>query len=416
MRLLLHLLRIIYRAELDRVKAALQDTQVEVEKWTRKEREASFEGTILRSKLDEAYRTADRCRGELAKDVGGLQERLSQTELRARRSEAHAADLERALAVAQDERRKTAALLETKSAELREAHAYLDRLDDTTDSDVLTIVEKLNSTIFQTAATIADAFQDRYHRKQGVELAEQACARLEASGLLNADLGMALRFAEHGEDCVLVQTALQTVIASYGRWVCATWDFGIGDGASVLHEPQSVAGKWRSLSRTHVKAFVASEEGRQAVAEGMLAEHVTDILLACGVHEMPQRLLDEVKGKCSEALHEIVRLALEFQRITGECIVSRDLFVVLAKDGVTFDPDRMTDEWATPRQASRVVDERPVLCTTQLGVVREDSRGNVGGQHGPEVSATILLKPKVVLTSMLNELWNEQARASTPRT
>ena len=227
------------RARLESVSAALRDKEVEVQKWKKKESEASYEVTILRSQRDEARGAADRLRGknaELTKDAGGLQMHLSQMEVRTSRSEAHAAELERALAVAQDERRKTAALLETKGAELREAHAYLNKLDDTTDSEVLALVEKLNSTIFQTAAVIADGFQTRYQSHEGVSsLAEQVCARLERSGLLNVDLGTALRFADHSEDSVLVQTTIQAVLASYARWLCATWDFRLGEGASLLH-------------------------------------------------------------------------------------------------------------------------------------------------------------------------------------
>lgn len=122
----------------------------------------------------------------------------------------------------------------------------------------------------------------------------------------------------------------------------------------------------------------------------------------------------------SEALHEISRLALDFQRVTGESIVSRDLFAVVARNGAIFDPNRMTDEWADPRRSKRSVDTRPlaVLCTTQLGLIREEivrSKAAVeGGDEQWEVTSTVLIKPRVVLTTMLEELQNEQVRARTP--
>ena len=167
------------------------------------------------------------------------------------------------------------------------------------------------------------------------------------------------------------------------------------------------------MSRTHVKKFVAEEKARQSTAERILAEHITDILVGCGVFESPEQLLDEIKRSFSEALHEIVRLALEFQRITGEHVVSRDLVAVVVPVGVAFDSGHMVDEWADPRKSSRDLEARSVLCTTQLGVIREESRSKEDSEL--EISSTVLLKPKVVLTSMLEELWNEHAGAGTPR-
>ncbi len=161
------------------------------------------------------------------------------------------------------------------------------------------------------------------------------------------------------------------------------------------------------MSRTHLKAFLGDEQERQSRGEVELAEKLTDILLICGVPGTRQRLLAEVTSVFSESLHEIVRLALEFQRVTGENIISRDLSADVAKPGRSFDPERMVDEWADPKRHHRVLQSPPVLCTTQLGLLRRETQpGTSSGAGGISlvVSSTLLLKPHVVLVTMLDDL------------
>ncbi|KAI0708755.1 hypothetical protein C8T65DRAFT_576154 [Cerioporus squamosus] len=350
---------------------------------------------------------------------------MAYLESRAQHAESHTRELERALAVAKRGQRDTSTLLETRSIELREAQAYLTKIDDVPDREVQRILEQLNSRIFQTAASASDAFQGRYRVRRNAD-AEQAAERLKSSGLVSPDLVLAIRSVDHDGDSVLVQTALQAAMVAYTRWLCATWDFYVGSTPSLLQgiyalikncEPQSVAGRWRAMTRVHVKQFnLEGETERQNLAGDMLAEHITDILLASGVKGAPQELLAEVKSAFSEALREITGLALDFQRVTGERIVSRDLFAVTAQGGDMFSPERMDDEWADPKRSRTAVKPCPVLCTTQLGLIREENRMvTVDGADGRwETCSTILLKPKVVLTSMLEELWHEQVEVPTP--
>ena len=137
----------------------------------------------------------------------------------------------------------------------------------------------------------------------------------------------------------------------------------------------------------------------------------TDILLASGIGTPRQDLRVEVERSYADALCEIVRQSLEFQCITGERIISRDLFVDTAEPGALFDPSRMVDEWADSKGVDHHrVNPRPVLCTTQLGLVREERKATGSGDGEEGIVTVILLKPKVVLTSLLEELWNEQVQ------
>ncbi len=152
--------------------------------------------------------------------------------------------------------------------------------------------------------------------------------------------------------------------------------------------------------------FLADERERQQTASDTLLRHITDILLVSGIAVAPQDLRTEVERSHADGLREVVRQSLEFQRITGEGIISRDLLIVATNLGEPFDPSRMVDEWADPKG----FDHHPVLCTTQLGLVREERKATGSGDGEEGIVTVILLKPKVVLTSLLEELWNEQVQ------
>ena len=127
---------------------------------------------------------------------------------------------------------------------------------------------------------------------------------------------------------------------------------------------------------------------------------------------LPQALLDDVKKSFGCKLQEPVRLALQLQEMIGEMIVSRDLSVVVAPVDAPFDPALMVDEWAHPTKGrSSPVQPHPVLCTTQLGLIREEVRAE-GDETGMVVENTVLLRPTVVLASMLEKLWDERLQAN----
>lgn len=222
--------------QVESLKAMLEERTREIDSLRVREKELRNEASNLESQLLYTRKTAEGRQEELAKMVNELKTRLAEAELHARRSHERAAGLERALAAAQGERRNNSFLLETRTAELREAQAYLTKVDDVTDRDVLRTVENLNSTIFQTAAKASDAFQARYlHDQHSVE-AEEAGRRLVEGWGLSTRLRAALRSVNHNDDSVLVQMALQGVMVSYTRRLCTTWNFGVGRDFENVYE------------------------------------------------------------------------------------------------------------------------------------------------------------------------------------
>ena len=145
--------------------------------------------------------------------------------------------------------------------------------------------------------------------------------------------------------------------------------------------------------------FLEDNADRERRDVGALARDIADILLVCGIASAPQDLWTEWESSYADALRELVHLSFEFQRITGEEIISRDLLPLVPRPGEPFDPSYMIDEWADPR-APHGYDAHPVLCTTHLGLVREEKTATEG------IATVTLLKPKVVLTSFLADLRN----------
>lgn len=170
-------------------------------------------------------------------------------------------------------------------------------------------------------------------------------------------------------------------------------------------ELPSVAGRWRALGRKHIRAALSTDVERCDLAYGILVEHVANVLLACGVPLSGHRPMQAaVLQRFGSAFRDIVQLALEFQRIAGEEVVSRDLAVVLAQVGEAFDPKRMIDEWEDPKKpSSTATPAGSVLCSTQLGLVVERV-----AEGGAPLVDVVLLRPKVVLNTTLEELWKEQ--------
>ena len=400
----------------------LQEAKAEVETWKKRAQEADERTRLAEARLAEAnqrhdaeWATFERARRE-EKQVSGAEDRINH--------------LQAALSQSRQELQGTVALLDRRSAELRDAQAYLSRPDDVADGEVLALVERINSIIFQTAANIADTFRPRYGEQQDPRVVQEPAERVR--NLFGDDLLHALCSVDHSDEALAVQIALQAVMVFYTRWRSDTWDFNVAGHQHVLQdvyrfirragtyftafgrdsdtdenpEQQSVAGRWRALSRTYVKMLVKNDADPERNDVGVLALHIADILLVRGVAAGPQDLRTEVGSSYADALREIVHLSLEFQRITGEGIISRDLLMLAPRSGKPFDPSRMINECADPKNARHGDDTYPVLCTTQLGLVREEKKATEGG--GKEATtAVVLLKPKIVLTSFLDELQSD---------
>ncbi|KIP02815.1 hypothetical protein PHLGIDRAFT_41993, partial [Phlebiopsis gigantea 11061_1 CR5-6] len=112
-------------------------------------------------------------------------------------------------------------LLDIRSAELRDAQAYLSKTDRVSHADVQRMVESLNAQLFQLAALVTDSVSYAADRKYGDEV-QPAYERVkDRIGEPAANLLLSI---SHADDPVWVQMALQAVMALSSSCVINSWD------------------------------------------------------------------------------------------------------------------------------------------------------------------------------------------------
>ncbi|KAI1793712.1 hypothetical protein LXA43DRAFT_885202 [Ganoderma leucocontextum] len=339
-------------------------------------------------------------------EVQRLQGRLAQFEGEAKNSTAKIVELERAHAHVEKERRSTAALLQARTAELREARSFLTKEDAVEDSEVLHLVETLNARIARTADKIAHGPHFHFGSSEDTLKVQKATKRLERYAWippsLISTLRSTLRSTGRTNDPSMIRTSLQAGMTMYTRWLATSWDLGVLDSRGLLagiylsireREPQSIAGKWRALCRTHVKSLLDTGEAQTRRLFETLSIIVADILVVCGAAGTWDGISGMVVHEFETELHEVVDLALRFQWTAGECVLLRDFVVFVADSDATYDWTRMEKEAVLLDAPSAQASFGRVLCTTHLGLMLETKVGG-GNEDG---GTTILLKAKVIL-------------------
>ena len=132
-----------------------------------------------------------------------------------------------------------------------------------------------------------------------------------------------------------------------------------------------------------------------------LAKRTAEILLLCRVPGPLEVVQEAVMDASGPRLRDIATLALNFRRVTGKLMVSRNFAAVASHAGAEFDRTTMEDEWADPREPSPPV-AGVVVCTTQLGLEKEEKKAGA-------LQSVVLLRSKVVLKGALEQLLEEMA-------
>ena len=127
---------------------------------------------------------------------------------------------------------------------------------------------------------------------------------------------------------------------------------------------------------------------------------VVDTLIACKAEGSRETLTGIVTREYETELRKIVNISLQFQKISGEQVVSRDFSLFTASAGSVFDSHCMEDSgvyFGTPPPSSS--SERRVLCTTGLGLMEESPASR---RHHDDftLKTRVLLKPQVALRAV----------------
>ena len=172
----------------------------------------------------------------------------------------------------------------------------------------------------------------------------------------------------------------------------------------LVTEPLAVCGKWKALTAQYAREVACGVDVSLRV--DMLTQHLVVVLFLFGATGS----LDDLRQAAGEAFRERLTDALSsavmLQRATKEDVLSADFQLIIPCYGDTFVDEIMEDVNARPKRRSRKASGRgqqPVLCTTDLGLMRTERRSEVAGNNW-ETESVVMLKSRVALMSIYADL------------
>ncbi|KAI0628249.1 hypothetical protein C8Q77DRAFT_1068290 [Trametes polyzona] len=270
------------------------------------------------------------------------------------------------------------------------------------DEVILHKIRTLNLEISEVATQVTNSFN--VAEAPEAERASLAFERArEAMGPVLAEL---LETIQHQDDPILIDIALKADMVAFAGEIVSAWDFQhqsksvfVGVYKQMLRsEPHAVAGQWRAHAQKYSKQRLYN--GRD-LSEGFslqLAERIADLLIVAGA----STTTEAIHAAYAPHLETIVRTALDLQRIIGEEVVVCDYEVLVPHFDTVFDAEHMDDIYGDEVATAGPLGMVPrVLSTADLGLQRVEKL--LGSAEG-EVEETMLLKPKVVLDTIVYEL------------
>ncbi|KAI8977708.1 hypothetical protein BD414DRAFT_516978 [Trametes punicea] len=264
------------------------------------------------------------------------------------------------------------------------------------------MVRTLNLEISEVATQVTNAF--RVGEAPETDRAALAFERArEAMGPVMAEL---LESIQHQDDPILIDIALKADMVGFAAEIVSAWDFqhqskSVFTGVykqMLRSEPHLVAGQWRSHAQKYSKQRLYNGRDLAIGFSLQLAERIADLLTVAGAFTTSE----VIHVAYAPHLETIVRTALDLQRIIGEEVISCDYEILTAHFDEVFDPEQMDDIYGGEVVMSGPPGIVPrVLSTADLGLRRVEKA--IGSADG-EMAVTMLLKPKVVLDTIVYEL------------
>ncbi|KZT05473.1 uncharacterized protein LAESUDRAFT_813572 [Laetiporus sulphureus 93-53] len=292
------------------------------------------------------------------------------------------------------EREEMHTLLEQRRIELEVAHTYLDSVDTVTEKDLVCSLGNLNAEIFQTVMSITESFATVEKNGLNEQIAEAALG-IVGQKVFNA----LLSFPDHQLDPLLLEVALQVTIVRVMGWIIDAWDIEHW-GSSVIartyermvsSENHRVAARWRMLAHKYQEPQPATGRQWEDDLTEKLQFCISAVFLVARGEYDPEKEEDNVRI--------IVRAALRVRKMIREDISSSDYQITVPVVGESFDPESMTDHYATKGSIPPV--GARLLCPYELGLRRVDRREEDGTMV---VRPVTLVRSKVLLESAINEL------------
>ncbi|KAI0824345.1 hypothetical protein BC628DRAFT_1410970 [Trametes gibbosa] len=264
------------------------------------------------------------------------------------------------------------------------------------------MVRTLNLEISEVATQVTNSF----HVAEAPEPDRAALAfdrAREAMGPVMAEL---LETIQHQDDPLLIDIALKADMVGFAAEIVSAWDFqhqsrSVFTGVykqMLRSEPHAVAGQWRSQAQKYSKQRLYAGRDLASGFSQQLAERIADLLTVAGASST----MEDIHAAHEQHLQTIVRTALDLQRVIGEEVVACDYEVLIVHFDTVYDEEEMDDIYGSEVATAGPPGMVPrVLSTADLGLRKAVK---VADSTEGDVETTMLLKPKVVLDTIVYEL------------
>lgn len=295
-------------------------------------------------------------------------------------------------------------LLNDRTFELKGAQSFLTTADTSSGADVISMLQRLNAEVLQSAAYMAESMVDTFSFESGGVVRNENAYEVVA-GLFGQSLAHYLATKKHKDDPLLIQITFQSCFIKFLEVVICSLTLPGGDVNRVLAstyerircgEAQAISGRWRALTN----AYANNHEESQLIARAMpyLTGYFCNIMLAAGCSVTPDILRASVEQKLSDRIVLLFKLALQLNKIVMEEITSADLRTVTVPSETTYSAEQMEDAYVDGDPATGGV---RVLCTTDIGLMRITRMATSGEKQWDD---KLLLKPKVALKTVVDSM------------
>ena len=178
-------------------------------------------------------------------------------------------------------------------------------------------------------------------------------------------------------------------------------------------ESQHTSAQWRAHARKYSKQRLYNGRDLATGFAHQLAERISDLLTIAGSSSNADNVFELYRPH----LETIVRTALDLQRMTGEEVTACDYEVLVVRIDEVYDAVQMEDIYNGEIAATGPPGMVPrVLSTADLGLRRTEKKDSAEGADEDGVVTTMLLRPKVVLDTVVYELGLVDEEDTSPST
>jgi N-acyl-L-homoserine lactone synthetase len=293
--------------------------------------------------------------------------------------------------------KQTEELLETRTAELSGAQAFLSTADRLSEMEVLSIVRDLNENIYQVAVSLTEEWEKLEP--------PQATARMNPDPTPQPRVHVLVQLARN-RDLTGLTYLLQLHLCYQAMNMTSSWarnpDLGTlkqvyqSLSASGEHhiinrvvcnlriiEGQAISARWRSLTHTYLSAPPPDSTP--------IMELLARVLDETGLSSSREKSSEFVRTVALERIESMIRTAKRLESAFMVDITSSNMGLLFENPGTLFDEARMTNEFGSD-SAFKPGRGDKIAGMTEVGVEK-----SVCGGPGEARRAEILLKPRVVL-------------------